>query len=95
MSGASPRRTSATGPAAETPAFWCDANIHATEVSASSACLYLLNRLATQYGLDEQITRALDTRAFYVVPRVNPDGAELFFNDKPKVYPFQRPALSV
>lgn len=75
---------SATGPAAEKPAFWCDANIHATEVSASSALLYLLNRLANQYGSDEQVTRAMDTRAFYVVPRVNPDGAELFFNDNPK-----------
>ena len=30
----------ATGPAEEKPAFWCDGNIHATEVSASSACLF-------------------------------------------------------
>jgi len=37
--------------------------IHATEVSASSACLYLLNKLATGYGSDPEITRALDTRA--------------------------------
>lgn len=74
----------ATGPASEKPAFWCDGNIHATEVSASSACLYLLNRLATQHGTDPTTTRALDTRAFYVVPRVNPDGAELYFADKPR-----------
>ena len=33
---------------------------------------------------DETATRALDTRAFYVVPRVNPDGAELYFADKPR-----------
>ena len=31
----------------------------------------------------QPITRALDTRAFYIVPRVNPDGAELYFADKP------------
>ena len=74
----------ATGPAAEKPAFWCDGNIHATEVSASSACLYLLNKLATGHGSDPEITRALDTRAFYVVPRVNPDGAELYFDAKPR-----------
>ena len=74
----------ATGPAEEKPAFWCDGNIHATEVSASSACLYLLNKLATQYGTDAQVTRALDDHAFYVVPRVNPDGAELYFAEKPK-----------
>ncbi len=74
----------ATGPAEEKPAFWCDGNIHATEVSASSACLYLLNKLATGHGSDAEVTRALDTRAFYIVPRVNPDGAELFFAAKPK-----------
>lgn len=73
-----------TRPASEKPAFWCDGNIHATEVSAASACLYLLVKLATQYGTDADVTRALDTRAFYVVPRVNPDGAELYFADDPK-----------
>ena len=72
------------GSHSDRPAFWCDGNIHATEVSASSACLYLLHKLLTQYGRDESITRALDTRAFYIVPRVNPDGAELYFADKPK-----------
>ena len=74
----------ATGPANEKPAFWCDGNIHATEVSASSACLYILHKLATQYGSDPTMTRALDTRAYYIVPRVNPDGAELYFADKPR-----------
>ena len=74
----------ATGPAEEKPAFWADGNIHATEVSASSACLYLLHKLATEYGKNADVTRALDTRAFYVVPRVNPDGAELYFAEKPK-----------
>ncbi|HZT41834.1 MAG TPA: M14 family metallopeptidase [Chthonomonadaceae bacterium] len=73
-----------TGPAEDKPAFWADGNIHATEVSASSACLYLLHKLATQYGHDPDVTRLLDTRALYVVPRVNPDGAELFFSEKPR-----------
>lgn len=73
-----------TGPPEGKPAFWADGNIHATEVSASAACLYLLYRLATEYGSDPDITRAMDTRAFYVVPRVNPDGAELFFALEPR-----------
>ena len=30
------------------------------------------------------MTRALDTRAFYVCPRINPDGAEWALADKPK-----------
>ena len=71
-----------TGPASEKPAFWCDANIHATEVSAATAMLYLLNKLTSEYGKNADVTRVMDTRAFYIVPRVNPDGAELYFAEK-------------
>ena len=74
----------ATGPAEEKPAFWVDGNIHSVEVSASAACLYLLHTLATQHGKDADITRVLDTRAFYIVPRINPDGAEWALADNPK-----------
>ena len=74
----------ATGPAAEKPAFWVDGNIHSTEVAASVAALYFLQTLVTQYGKDPEVTRALDTRAFYVCPRFNPDGAEWALADKPK-----------
>lgn len=75
----------ATGPASEKPALWVDGNIHATEVSPSTACLYLLNKLTSQYMIDPEITRCLDTRAFYICPRINPDGAEWALADKPKV----------
>jgi murein tripeptide amidase MpaA len=74
----------ATGPAAEKPAFWVDGNIHATEVAASAAALYFLHTLVTQYGNDPDVTRALDTRAIYICPRINPDGAEWALADKPK-----------
>ncbi len=74
----------ATGPAADKPALWVDGNIHATEVAASAANLYFIHTLLTQYGKDPEITRALDTRAFYVCPRINPDGAEWALADRPK-----------
>ncbi len=67
------------------PAFWCDGNIHASEVSASTSVLYILNKLTTQYGKDETITRALDTRTFYLMPRMGPDGAEWALADNPKI----------
>ncbi|HET8584477.1 MAG TPA: M14 family zinc carboxypeptidase, partial [Casimicrobiaceae bacterium] len=73
-----------TGAASDKPAFWVDGNIHSTEVAASAAALYFLDMLVTQYGHDADVTRALDTRAFYVCPRVNPDGAEWALADKPK-----------
>ena len=74
-----------TGDDADKPALWVDGNIHASEVTASAACLYFIHTLATKYGKDKQVTAALDTRAFYIVPRLNPDGAEWALADKPKV----------
>ncbi|MFZ0544371.1 MAG: M14 family metallopeptidase [Candidatus Promineifilaceae bacterium] len=73
-----------TGPDKEKPAYWVDANIHATEVTPSSAALYLINKLLQGYGQDEKITYLLDSRVFYVVPRLNPDGAEWALADRPK-----------
>ena len=74
----------ATGPAAEKPAIWIDANIHATELTGSTAALYLINKLVTGFGADPSVTAALDRRTFYVVPRVSPDGAELALAERPR-----------
>ncbi len=73
----------ATGPHDEKPAVWVDANIHATEITGSTAALHLLHRLVTGHGDDERVTRAVDTRTFYVLPRVNPDGVELALAGSP------------
>ncbi len=73
-----------TGPADEKPAFLVEANIHAIEVTGCAAALHLIDRLVTGYGDDPAVTRALDTRTFYVVPRLNPDGAELALADRPR-----------
>jgi murein tripeptide amidase MpaA len=64
-----------TGPAAEKPALFVEANIHAAELTGSTAALHLLHRLITG-GDDPRIARLLRTRAVYVVPRLCPDGAE-------------------
>jgi murein tripeptide amidase MpaA len=74
----------ATGEAGDKPAFWIDGNIHAAELTASSACLAFLDALDRGHGTDAQITRLLDTRAVYVCPRINPDGAEWALADKPR-----------
>jgi hypothetical protein len=50
----------ATGPASQKPAFWIDGNIHAAELTASTACLYYLNALEQGYGTDPDITRLVD-----------------------------------
>ena len=74
-----------TGADKEKPALWIDGNIHASEVSPTSACVYFINYLLMNYGKDAEVTRALDTHTFYICPRVNPDGAELAVANPPKV----------
>lgn len=70
-----------TKPHDQKPAFWCDGNIHASELSASTAVLYLLNRLVT----DPSQVETLQNHTFYLVPRLNPDGAEWSMETPPRV----------
>ncbi|MCP5285109.1 MAG: carboxypeptidase [Burkholderiaceae bacterium] len=74
----------ATGDHAEKPAIWVDGNIHAAELTASTACLYWLHQLVCGHAQDREITQLLDTRTVYLVPRLNPDGAELALADRPR-----------
>ncbi|GAB1391355.1 MAG: hypothetical protein AMXMBFR78_26060 [Rubrivivax sp.] len=90
---------SVTGPAEDKPALWIDGNIHAAEVTASTACLYFLHQLAT--GADDaRLRHLLDTRTVYICPRLNPDGAELALADRPRhirsgtrPYPYDEPQV--
>ncbi|MDG4889736.1 M14 family metallopeptidase [Mesorhizobium sp. WSM4887] len=66
-----------TGPGALKPGYYIDGQIHADEHATSAAALYAVYHLLTKYGTDEEATRLVDTQAFYIVPRLNPDGAEL------------------
>lgn len=78
-----------TGVPEDKPAFWCDGNIHASEVSASTAVLKVLSILCSTKPA------CLGDRVFYLVPRFNPDGAEWALEDVPRIvrsstrpYPF-------
>jgi murein tripeptide amidase MpaA len=73
-----------TGPAASKPGYYIDAQIHAEEHATSAVALYAVYRLLTEYGSDEEVTRLVDQQAFYILPRINPDGAELSL--KPPYY---------
>jgi murein tripeptide amidase MpaA len=74
-----------TGAALDKPAYWVDANIHASELASGAAALYLIDMLTRDYGRREDVTRCLDSRVFYVCPRINPDGAEWAMRDTPKI----------
>src|SRR5215211_4746096 len=69
---------SQSGPAEAKPAFWVDGNTHAGEVTGSMAALYLIEHLLEKYGSEDLATRLLDEQAFYVLPRLSPDGAERY-----------------
>ena len=68
----------ATGPAADKPAYYIDANHHAGEVTGASTALYTIWYLLTNYGRLDEVTKLLDEQAFYVIPRVAVDGSEVY-----------------
>ena len=76
----------ATGAADDKPAFWADGNIHAAELTASAPrCLYYLHQLRRPAtAATPRSPHLLDTRAVYLCPRLNPDGAELALADRPR-----------
>jgi len=73
------------GPASEKPGLWIDGNTHSSEPTGTNVCLKTIWHLCSGYGLYEFVTELLDTRVIYVLPRVNPDGAEVFLT-KPYHY---------
>lgn len=89
--------TDATGSDVQKPAYWLDGNIHATEVTGAMGALHVLVRLLTGYASDPSITRLLAERVFYIVPRVNPDGAEQalsaprYLRSGTRPYPYTEP----
>jgi murein tripeptide amidase MpaA len=78
------------------PAMYIDGNHHAGEVTGCATCLYTIAYLLGNYGKDESVTSLLDTRAFYILPRVSPDGAELYLTtpymlrSTPRLWPLDR-----
>jgi hypothetical protein len=75
----------AAGAHSTKPAHWIDASIHAVELTATVAACRVLQHLVDGHAAgNPQIVRALSTRTFYVVPRVNPDGAEWALADVPR-----------
>jgi murein tripeptide amidase MpaA len=75
----------ATGSDVDKPAIWLDGNIHATELAGTTTILAFLDHILQNYGKNDQVTRQLDTVAFYVVPRINPDGAAAVMSSNPKI----------
>lgn len=61
------------------PALLIMANAFGPHVVGSEIAMGTLQRLATAYGRDADVTALLDRYTIYVMPRLNPDAAEAFF----------------
>lgn len=86
---------SATGPAADKPGYYIDANFHAGEVTGSAVALYTIHYLLENYSECENVTNLLDTKVFYILPRVSIDGSEMYLNSpyilrsSTRIWPFE------
>ncbi len=65
-----------TGEGSSKPGYFIDGSLHSGEVFGGEVCLHTIQTLLTGYGTVPQITDLLDTRVFYVMPKLNPDGSE-------------------
>lgn len=63
----------ATGAPENKPAFLIHGNIHASELSGTHAALYTARQLLEDHSKNPELLRQ---SVFYIVPRLNPDGAE-------------------
>jgi len=71
-----------TGKAEDKPGIFIN-QIHAGEVIAATSNLYTIWFLLENYGKDEQITDIVDHNVWYIVPRLDVDGAEAYLTGKP------------
>jgi hypothetical protein len=62
----------ATGPASDKPAYLIHGNIHAVELAGTHAALHTARQLLADSARSDLLHHA----TFYIVPRINPDGAE-------------------
>ena len=64
--------------------------------------LHIAHTLLNGHGSDARCTRLLDNAAFYIVPRLNPDGAAWALADQPRyvrsgtrAYPYSEPVAGL
>jgi hypothetical protein len=69
----------AGAPLAERPALLIAANFEGDQLIGSELALFTADALLTGYAGNPAIKQRLDEHVFYILPRVNPDGAEMMF----------------
>jgi hypothetical protein len=65
-----------TGPGEAKPGLWIDGGTHPDEPCGTPMVLYAGQTLLQGFGHDPSITELVNTRVFYILPKVNPDGTD-------------------
>lgn len=78
-----------TGALDQKPALLIVANLEGNHLIGSMAALHTARHMISEYGTDEDVTRLLDTRTIYIIPRLNPDGAELVWSHPAYELPYK------
>lgn len=66
-------------PTQERPGMFIGANFEGDHLIGSQISLSVINYLLKNYNADEAVKKSIDEHVFYVIPRMNPDGAEKMF----------------
>ncbi len=66
-------------PVESRPGLLIAANFEADQLIGSALALYTANHLLTSYASNPEVKRRLDSHVFYIIPRMNPDGAQGMF----------------
>lgn len=74
-------QVSGKGDAINKQALLIAGNLEGAHVIGSEVALGIAEYLVQNYGKNDDVTSILDRRTFYIIPRLNPDGAEAFFAD--------------
>ena len=64
------------GAGLDKPGYWIDGCMHSEEAAGGEISIHTIHTLVTQYGKDPLITKILDTKTFFIMPKLNPDGSE-------------------
>jgi len=56
------------------PGHFIGGATHGNEYTGTEVSLYIIDKLVSNYGVDEGITKLIDNNAFYICPMINPDG---------------------
>lgn len=69
-----------SGKAEDKPAYYIDGNHHAGEVTGSMAAMHTIDVLCTNFNQDKKVTELLNNYTFYVIPKISPDGSDVYLH---------------